>query len=270
MVVQCEVTFWGTRASYPFFTPEHRGLGGDTSCVGLAVPGSNLYIDGGSGLMHSAPGDCHDIILLSHFHLDHVLGLPYFLGRKRQGRLTLASAHCRSAEDLRTRIGSVYGGHGFPVPLSLIAPAMEFVCIPSSGLVVGPWRIATTALNHPGEAFGYRVTAGADRDAVVYLSDHEHGTDRDAGLVDFSADARLVIWDSSFDDRGFETYRGWGHSTWQAGIRLFQKTGAARLALSHHDPSRTDAVAELIRRELGDSSVFLAADRMRLADELPR
>lgn len=35
--------------------------------------------------MHAEPTDGHDVILLSHFHLDHVLGLPYFLGKKKKG-----------------------------------------------------------------------------------------------------------------------------------------------------------------------------------------
>lgn len=257
-----ELRFWGTRASYPFFTPEHAGLGGDTSCVGLSVPGSNLFIDGGTGLMHAEPGDGHDVILLSHFHLDHVLGLPYFIGRKRRGQLTLASALCGSADDLCARIGSIYGGHGFPVSLSLIAPSLEFVQIPRSGLQIGPWSIATAELNHPGGAFGYRVTAASQRDALVYLSDHEHGSDRDRMLVEFASDSRLIVWDSSFDDRSFDAVRGWGHSTWQQGIGFFQRTGAQALALSHHDSARTDRVAAEIRACIDDPRVFLAADRM--------
>jgi phosphoribosyl 1,2-cyclic phosphodiesterase len=259
-----DLQFWGTRASYPFFTPAHAGLGGDTSCVGLSVAGSRLFIDAGTGLMHAEPGDGHDIIVLSHFHLDHVLGLPYFLGKKQRGTLSLASAHCASATDLRERIGSIYGGLGFPVSLGQIAPLLEFVHIPAAGIVIGPWTIATARLNHPGDAFGYRITPAAQRDAVVYLSDHEHGSPRDAELLEFASDARLIVWDSSYDDRSFEPVRGWGHSTWQQGIAFFERTHSRALALSHHDPARTDAVADEIRRQIAHPRVFLAADRMRL------
>lgn len=264
-----EVTFWGTRASYPFFSPDHVELGGDTSCIGLRYRDASLFIDGGTGLMHAEPTDGHDIILLSHFHLDHVLGLPYFLGkkRKRAGDLTLASANCSSVEDLIGRVNSVYGGVGFPVSLSLISPRMAFVQIPLSGTKIGPWKIGTTELNHPGRAFAYRIQPDGSPDSVVYLSDHEHGTDKDEALVEFSRNASLAIWDSSYDDREFSNYLGWGHSTWQQGVRFFKAAQLKRLALSHHDPSRSDAVARELAAQIDDPRVFLARDRMMVALE---
>lgn len=257
-----EVTFWGTRASYPFFSPDHAELGGDTSCVGLTCGEAHLFIDAGTGLMHAEPTAGHDVILLSHFHLDHVLGLPYFLGKKKSGALTLASANCSSVDDLVARVNSVYGGVGFPVSLSLISPRMAFVQIPRDGLALAGWNIQTTELNHPGAAFGYRIQPEGSEASVVYLSDHEHGTEKDAELVRFSQGASLAIWDASYDDREFSTYLGWGHSTWQEGLRFCQAADLERLALSHHDPSRDDAVARALVAEINDPRVFLAKDRM--------
>lgn len=259
------VKFWGTRASYPFFRPTHRRLGGDTSCVGLCWQGHQLFIDAGTGLMHAEPTDGHDVILLSHFHLDHVLGLPYFLGKKKKGKLTLASAASSSPQDLQAKLGSVYGGVGFPVSLSLIRPDMQWQPLSAdTPTTLGPWEIKACELNHPGTAFGYRVRAQEDRSSVVYLSDHEHGSARDQPLAVFAQGASLVIWDSSYDDRQFAQYKGWGHSTWQEGIRFAQRCQAHQLALSHHDPSRDDACAAELQLMIEDPNVFLACDGLEM------
>ncbi len=260
------VKFWGTRASYPFFRPTHRRLGGDTSCVALRWQGHQLFIDAGTGLMHAEPTDGHDVILLSHFHLDHVLGLPYFLGKKKKGSLTLASAACTSAAELQAKLGSVYGGVGFPVSLSLIRPDMQWLPLPTDApTLLGPWHIGACELNPPGTAFGYRVRAQQGQTSVVYLSDHEHGSPRDQALEAFARGAGLVIWDSSYDDRQFEQYKGWGHSTWQEGIRFARRCGARQLALSHHDPSRDDACAAELQLMIEDPDVFLACDGLEMA-----
>lgn len=259
-----ELTFWGTRASYPFFKPSHQELGGDTSCVGLRSARGQLFIDAGTGLMHAQPSAGHDVVLLSHFHLDHVLGLPYFLGKKKTGRITLASAACDSAQDLQAKLASIYGGVAFPVPLTLISPDLQFAQIPRSGWACDDWQVRSCALNHPGTAFGYRVWAQGGDTSVVYLTDHEHGSAQDDHLADFAQGASVVIWDASYDDRQFDNFKGWGHSTWQEGVRFGQRCGARQVALSHHDPARDDATAALIRQELQGHAAWLAHDRQTL------
>jgi phosphoribosyl 1,2-cyclic phosphodiesterase len=261
-----DVTFWGTRASYPFFLPSHRQLGGDTSCVGLRHGQAQLFIDAGTGLMHAEPSDGHDVILFSHFHLDHVLGLPYFLGKKKQGSITLASAACADAKDLQAKIDSIYGGAAFPVSMTQIAPGLQFVHVPSVGITpLAGWQVRACALNHPGTAFGYRVSAQGDSTSLVYLTDHEHGTAQDDLLAEFAHGASLVVWDASYDDRHYAPFKGWGHSTWQEGLRFGQRCGARQVALSHHDPARDDATAALLQAQLQGQPAFLACDRMQLA-----
>ena len=76
--------FWGVRGSYtaPFKT--HLGVGGNTPFVEINVDGHLLICDAGTGIIplgNKLVGEGKQdslLILLSHFHWDHISGLPFF------------------------------------------------------------------------------------------------------------------------------------------------------------------------------------------------
>jgi phosphoribosyl 1,2-cyclic phosphodiesterase len=81
------------------------------------------------------------------------------------------------------------------------------------------------------------------------------------------ADADLVIYDSTYTDAEFEEHRGWGHSTWQEGVRLCRLAGARRLAIFHHDPDHDDTFMRSVEAEaqLVGASAFVAREGLRVA-----
>ena len=52
--------------------------------------------------------------------------------------------------------------------------------------------------------------------------------------------ADLFIYDSTYTDAEFPQKVGWGHSTWQEGVRLADAAKVKQLVLFHHDPSHDD------------------------------
>ncbi len=78
--------------------------------------------------------------------------------------------------------------------------------------------------------------------------------------------ADLVIYDAIYTDEEMESRRGFGHSTWQQGIKLCKAAGAKRLALFHHDPFRTDAELAKIEAQAktGFPGAFAARDGQSL------
>src|SRR5436190_10573343 len=77
------VRFWGVRGSLPCPGPQTLRYGGNTACVEVRCGGGLLILDGGSGLRPlgdalGAEGRVDADILVSHFHIDHVIGLPFF------------------------------------------------------------------------------------------------------------------------------------------------------------------------------------------------
>ena len=86
--------------------------------------------------------------------------------------------------------------------------------------------------------------------SLCYVTDTEHVPGKpDANILELIAGADLVIYDSTYTDGEFPGHVGWGHSTWQEGIRLVEKAGAKRLAIFHHDPSHDDVFMDKIAAE---------------------
>ena len=49
-----------------------------------------------------------------------------------------------------------------------------------------------------------------------------------------------MIFDSTYTEEEISSRVGWGHSTWQQGLRLAEAAGAKVFCLFHHDPDRDD------------------------------
>jgi phosphoribosyl 1,2-cyclic phosphodiesterase len=126
-------------------------------------------------------------------------------------------------------------------------------------------RLRSVALNHPDGATGYRIECGGR--SLCYLTDTEHVPGSlDRGILELIAGADLVIYDCMYTDDEYPRYVGWGHSTWQEGVRLCRAAGARRLAVFHHDPDHDDDMLDAIAREVDKAlpGSVVAAEGMRL------
>ena len=115
-------------------------------------------------------------------------------------------------------------------------------------------------MDHPDGVMVYRVTAGGR--TVVFATDVEHGDGLDRDFLKFCEGTDLLIHDAQYTDAEYRgvtcpAKAGWGHSTWNQAVSVGRLCGAERLALFHHDPTRTDtqvAVIEDRARELHDGA----------------
>ena len=83
------------------------------------------------------------------------------------------------------------------------------------------------------------------------------------GLID---GADLVAYDSTYTDEEFPKHIGWGHSTWQEGVRLAKRAGVKRLAIFHHDPYHDDEFMDEVARQAAEEwdGAFVAKEGMKL------
>ncbi|MCD6043425.1 MAG: fold metallo-hydrolase [Burkholderiales bacterium] len=264
------VRFWGVRGSIACSGPRTQRYGGNTSSIEVRCGGRLLMFDAGTGFRYlgneltkegpaSPPVDAD--LFFTHTHFDHVAGLPFFRPFFRpENSFRLWAGHLADGMTLRRVLGEFMMSPLFPVPPQVFRADMEYrefkageTLAPAAGVV-----LRTAPLNHPDNATGYRVEFGGR--AVCYLTDTEHVPGSpDRNILALIAGADLVIYDSMYTDDEYGAYVGWGHSTWQEGVRLCKAAGVKRLAVFHHDPEHDDemldGVARAVDKEMPGSIV---------------
>ena len=246
--------FWGVRGSIP--TPEaaNLGYGGNTACLEVRYGGlPPLIFDGGSGLRQlglsllgefPSGGACH--IFFTHFHWDHIQGVPFFIPLYRPD-WTIRFHSTREPEVLESLLQDQMRPPFFPVAMPAVRAVRSYAQVAATGQTLDGVRIRPIPLHHPNGSNGYRIDAGGH--SIVYATDHEHGdAEIDRALTEQSEGADILIYDAQYTPQEYESRRGWGHSTWVRGARLAREAGVGQLVLFHHEPLRTDeAVAGIVK-----------------------
>lgn len=240
--------FWGVRGSVATPGPDTVRYGGNTSCVEIHCGTRRIVIDAGTGIRGlgramAAEGPADFDLLLSHTHLDHIEGLPFFPPAFIPGnRFRIWAGHLLPRTTIEQALGQLMSAPLFPVPLDAFSKQVKY-CDFRAGdcIVLSPEIVVKTAmLDHPNHAVGYRIEFNGK--AACYISDTAHVPgETNEGIVDLIRGADLVIYDSMFTDPEFAERPHWGHSTWTEGARLVRLAAARHLVLFHHDPGRTDS-----------------------------
>ena len=235
----------GVRGSYPGSASRPSAFGQDTTCFFVQVGGKGLILDAGSGLNRLGPELLAQVeadslaLLLTHYHLDHVMGFPFFRSPSQhplpvhgpilEGRGPEAALRHLMAPPL------------IPVGLEAIGDFAFHPFLAGTGFSVGDIAVDTLAVNHPGGSIAYKLTA--EGKALAFIPDIEHPGPDDApddALVDFVRGCEALIYDCMFSPQAWKDRRGWGHSHWRAGQALCAAAGVERLVPTHFDPRAKD------------------------------
>jgi phosphoribosyl 1,2-cyclic phosphodiesterase len=267
-VISIEVTFWGVRGSIACPSIRHLGFGGNTSCVAVSAGGRQLILDAGTGIRDLgkallARGERRHILLLSHCHWDHINGFPFFAPAYCPGHeLRVLAGHLSGKGGIRNVLAGQMSHPTFPVPLEAMKAQLVFEdFVAGDELDLGPEiRVRTAPLNHPDGATAYRIDHAGK--SVCYVTDTEHRQDGfDPLLLSLIADADMMIYDATFTDAEYRSKIGWGHSTWQEGLRLCRAAGVKRYVMFHHNPDHDDLFLADIEKQA--KSVWPAAEMAR-------
>jgi len=275
------VRFWGVRGSYPTADPRTLTIGGNTSCVEVAVAGRRLIFDAGTGIIPlgkelcdgaSSPPSAY--VFLSHTHIDHVMGLCFFepLLTAKAHSYILGPGDTHGA--LTRSLLHLTNSHLFPVSLHELKGKKEIFSL-AGGEVI--------RFRSPGKRpkiEGNRTTNGADTNelmiktckspahplngvmlyrvyyknkSVVYATDIEQQEGGYPEIIEFARGADLLIHDAQYLNEEYfsraKPRKGWGHSTLDMAIDVAKKAEVKRLALFHHEPTHDDKTMKQIEKQ---------------------
>lgn len=268
--------FWGVRGSYSAPFESHLGVGGNTSCVEIRVDDHVLLCDAGTGIIPFGNEILKDpnvrelMIVLTHYHWDHICGLPFFVPAFIPDWKIKFFGPGDSSLDIKNAVSAQMVAPFFPVGTETWLANIEYIDPPEENKIThGPISFTYQSVHHPGTTFGYRIHVnGKD---VLYVSDNEclflnkairqkyaefskeekelydamQQEEYDAEL-DLIKDADILIHDAQYTPEDYSKKTGWGHSCYIDTVNTAIDAGVKELYLYHHDPNYDDDAIQKI------------------------
>jgi len=270
-----KIKFWGVRGSIPTPGPNTVKYGGNTTCIEIRTNDNDLIIlDAGTGihalaqnLLKEMPIQAH--IFITHTHWDHIQGLPFFIPIFiPNNQIKIYGGIDPVTNETINRALSVQLQYSFfPIREAQLNARIEYATVkPGEPVKVGSATITPIVLSHPVLNLGYRIDC--DGQSVFFTGDYEPQLNiydpEDDEYAEFQSfvdakwnevvlamkDVDALIVDSSYTSEEYVSKQGWGHGTYDSGIRLATAAKAKKLFFTHHEPTRTDAGLEAIYQDL--------------------
>ncbi|MGB1154763.1 MAG: MBL fold metallo-hydrolase, partial [Paracoccaceae bacterium] len=196
-------------------------------------------------------------VLYSHFHHDHLQGLPFNASVFSHSEPIYLSSALVNRNVLRNMVQTYFSGGYFPVDIVNVLKQLKFMNVATIQRKLAPKiELDVIELNHPGGSMGYSIKT--DTGKFTYLLDNEYLESQLESLLAFVKGSDLVIWDGMFTDEELVTKVGWGHSSIEQACTFAEEADIGHLSISHHNPPRTDAEFDSIAKTLSSSKVSFA------------
>ena len=240
---------------------ELGGYGTATTCVQVESESrQSIIVDGGSGIKSlsdeiikqgSLKEGLEIHILLTHYHFDHIMGLPFFIPHFTAG----CKIHYYSVQtDTENVVKSLFQKPTFPVSYASLSATIQFHQLePYKENKVNGFTVIPYKTDHPDLCYGFKISDGKKT--------YAHAVDNEANRMnkaDLAADAGLyesvdlVYFDAQYDEDTFADKKGWGHGTSHRGFEICANFNIQQILFAHHDPafSIEDSIEQQKKTEL--------------------
>lgn len=247
-----EFTVHGTRGGTVAVGPQFARYGGHTTCFSLRTPEGLVIIDAGTGLaaadarLDLSAEPIPIVFLFTHFHLDHVVGLPFFRPLYHRGWSIRMLGDGARTDDWPAALRRICSPPFWPAPVPGPGVDLRMEELPEPGpLPLLGARVSWCPVLHPQGCLAYRLEwPGA---SLVVATDHECGDpELDRRFISFCRGADVLVYDAQYTEDEYPRRRGWGHSTWRDGVAIARAAGVRELVLTHLDRTRSDAAQDAI------------------------
>ncbi|MDC7225853.1 MAG: MBL fold metallo-hydrolase [Spirochaetales bacterium] len=221
-------------------------VGGNTTCIEIRLKDNScIIIDAGSGIrelginiLKKRENIKKFHIFFTHFHWDHILGLPFFDPAYIPGyELHFYSPVKHMESALRSQMELPY----FPVTMDAFGADLHFHTINDEIMNISGAEISWRRVKHPGGCFSYKISEGGKD--FIFSTDTEL-TERDFRRspenTEFYEGTDLIVMDSQYTlGEAIEKY-DWGHSSYSLAVDFASEWKIPKVVLFHHEPKYED------------------------------
>jgi len=270
-----KIIFGGVRGTSSIAQTEYMRYGGETTSVLVeGQAGERIILDAGTGIRALGrrliqAGVEEVLLLLSHYHLDHVVGWPSFPLLYRKGvTVRVASSH-KDGVEAEQILSQLMNQPFWPVQMDSVQARLQFESTPDQ---YGHLAIRSCPVHHPGGCAAYRVDEPASGTSVVFATDIEWSQSTESEKKAFiqlckePTPCGWLLFDGQYSRATYPSYIGWGHSCWEDAVAVARVCETKKLRIIHHAPDQKDHQLERIRRRVmaAHSGADLALDGLEV------
>ena len=272
MGIGLAIKFWGTRGLISSPRTDTAIFGGNTSCMQIIYKNKLIIIDTGFGVsnlgellfeqaLRGVNLEIH--IFFSHFHWDHVQGLPFF----HPIYFPSTKLHLYSPlpkEQTFENLDILFDGSYSPFSGLNSMPSKIEIIQMQEKTIIDDLIVEFCELDHHGDeqknddnkSFSFKFSEKFGLNIVI-ASDHEaRNSQLNDNFIEFSKNCDLLIHGAQFTESEYLTRNGWGHSSFKQALDNSVKIAANKTIFTHHAPNRSDSEIQAIYREYKEKKEY--------------